>query len=52
MMLVPQKKIGDLSLVDYAKSICGVYIWMTARDAANHISHELMCFLTDGQRAG
>jgi hypothetical protein len=43
------ERIGNVSLVEYAKNTSGVYIWMTSRQKnAIDIRNESVRFITDG----
>ncbi len=45
-----RKEIGNMSLVEYAPSTGGVYIWITKRDLATKVHQESVRFITDGQK--
>jgi hypothetical protein len=45
------EKIGNLSLVHYAKYTGAVYIWMTTVELASKVRRKSMRFVTEGQKA-
>eukprot|EP00550_Attheya_septentrionalis_P000534 CAMPEP_0198282176 /NCGR_PEP_ID=MMETSP1449-20131203/2022_1 /TAXON_ID=420275 /ORGANISM="Attheya septentrionalis, Strain CCMP2084" /LENGTH=354 /DNA_ID=CAMNT_0043978307 /DNA_START=326 /DNA_END=1390 /DNA_ORIENTATION=+ len=46
----PMEELGGLTLVEYATTKSGVYIWMTAQKVANGLKYESMRFITSGQK--
>jgi hypothetical protein len=42
--------LGNLSLVEYARIMSSVYVWMTTRDQLAGINHQPVRFITNGQK--